>query len=273
MLLRLAHGEFPEMEHARGEHRVGAALEHAGGEVLERAHAARGDHRHFHRRGHGGGKRQIEAVARAVAVHAGEQDLARAGLLHALRPFDRVEAGRLAPAMGEDFPGSAFFLRIDGDDDALAADDAGSLAHQPGVVHRGGVDRDLVGAGVEQAPHVLDPAHPAPDGERDEHALRHRLDHVQQDVALIRARGDVEEAQLVGALLVVARRDLDRVARVAQPDEVDALHHPPGRDVQAGDDPFRERHIKPCRAPCRRRPARSSGRACPRRARAPRSRR
>ena len=53
------------------------------------------------------------------------------------------------------------------------------------------------------------------------------------------AGGDVEEDELVGALGVVAGGLLDRVARVAQRLEVDALHHPAAGDVEAGDDPPR----------------------------------
>ena len=53
------------------------------------------------------------------------------------------------------------------------------------------------------------------------------------------ARGrDVEEDHLVGALLVVALRELDGIARVAQVHEVDALHHAPILDVHAGDHAF-----------------------------------
>ena len=48
------------------------------GHVLDGAAAAGGDHRHVHRVRHRAGERQVEAVLRAVAVHAGEQDLARA---------------------------------------------------------------------------------------------------------------------------------------------------------------------------------------------------
>ena len=44
---------------------------------------------------------------------------------------------------------------------------------------------DLVGAGVEQPAHVVDLAHAAADGERDEDLRRHRLDDVQDDVALV----------------------------------------------------------------------------------------
>ena len=49
-------------------------------------------------------------------------------------------------------------------------------------------------------------------------------------------RGDVEEDELVGALGVVARGELDRVAGVAQVDEVRALDDAPAVDVQARDD-------------------------------------
>ena len=49
-------------------------------------------------------------------------------------------------------------------------------------------------------------------------------------------RGDVEEDELVGARRVVARRQLDRVARVAQVDEAGALDDAPAVDVEARDD-------------------------------------
>ena len=52
--------------------------------------------------------------------------------------------------------------------------------------------------------------------------------------------GDVEEGELVGALLVVARGDLHRIAGIAQLDEVDALDDAAGGHVEAGNDAFRE---------------------------------
>ncbi len=52
--------------------------------------------------------------------------------------------------------------------------------------------------------------------------------------------GDVEEGELVGPLGVVARGDLDRIAGVAQPDEVDALDDAAVLDVEAGDDALRQ---------------------------------
>jgi len=112
--------------------------------------------------------------------------------------------------------------------------------HQLRVVHRRGVHADLVGAGVQQPAHVLDHTHAATDGERNEHLLGDLLDHVQDDVAVVGAGGNVEEGDLVGTLLVVAARDLDRIAGIAQLDEIDALDHAPGLHVQAGNDAFGE---------------------------------
>ena len=120
-------------------------------------------------------------------------------------------------------------LGVDGHDDALRAVAAGSVRHQLRILHGGGVDADLVGAGIQQAAHVVDRAHAAADGQRDEHLRGHRLDDVQDQVALVRTGGDVEKGEFVGALLVVAARDFDRVAGVAQADEVDALDHAAAR--------------------------------------------
>ena len=62
--------------------------------------------------------------------------------------------------------------------------------------------------------------------------------HVEHDLAAFVAGADVEEDQLVGALLLVAARHLDRIAGVAQVEEVDALDDPAAVDVQTGDDAF-----------------------------------
>ena len=53
---------------------------------------------------------------------------------------------------------------------------------------------------------------------------------------VVGAGGDVEEHQLVGALRIVARGLLHRVAGVPQRLEVHPLHHPPAGDVETGDD-------------------------------------
>ena len=69
----------------------GAVVERLA-QVLERARSARGDHGDLHRATHCAGELEVVAVARAVAVHAGEQDLARAEPLDARHPFDARRA-------------------------------------------------------------------------------------------------------------------------------------------------------------------------------------
>src|SRR5258706_7575439 len=243
--LRLAHREFAEVENARGKHGIGFAFEHALRQVLETAGAAGGDHRNADGLGHCARQTDVKACARAIAVHAGKENLASDGVDHALRQLHGVEAGRPATAMREDLPTGAVSLGVDGHRDAVCADEARSLAHEGRVLHGSGIDRHLVRAGIEQPAHILDLAHAATDRERYEHPRSHGLDHVQQDVALVGARGDVEEAELVRALAVVARRDLDGVAGVAQVDKVDALHDPARGDIEARNHALGEWHYLP----------------------------
>jgi hypothetical protein len=89
----------------------------------------------------------------------------------------------------------------------------------------------------------------ATDGERDEQALRDGADRVEQRAAAFDRRGDVEHRQLVDALLVVARRELGRIAGLAQPFEVDALDDGAVANVEAGDEPFGE-HVSAPRSRC-----------------------
>ena len=106
-----------------------------------------------------------------------------------------------------------------------------------GPLHRRGVDADLVGSGAQHAPGVVDGADAAANGQRDEHLLGSAIDDIDHRVAAVRRRGDVEEHQLVGAFCVVAGGQLDRVAGVAQPDEVDPLDDATVGHIEAWDDP------------------------------------
>src|SRR5690606_32037720 len=165
---------------------------------------ARRDHRDADRVGDGAREREIETFARAVAVHAGEQDLARAQPLDLARPLDRVASGGPAPAVRVHLPAAARLrLRVDRADDALRAVARRRIGDQARVLHAGGVDRRLVGARVEQAADVLDRAHAAADGERNEHLRSDRLDDLQDEVALVTGRRGVVQLDPDGVLTVV----------------------------------------------------------------------
>src|SRR6185436_9836240 len=136
VLPRLAHRELPEVEDARRQHGVGAADADAFVEVLEVPHATRGDGRERHAVGHGPGQREVEAVAGAVAIHAGDEALAGSGLGHALAPGDGVQAGGLAAAVGVALTVVALTgpaAGVDGDDVGLAAEGVGGAADEIGV--------------------------------------------------------------------------------------------------------------------------------------------
>ena len=140
----------------------------------------------------------------------------------------------LAPALDVDVVPVALPLGVDRDHDALRAEHGGQLADQLRPLERRRVDRDLVGPGIEHRLRVFDRADAAADRERDEDVVGGAPGQLGDRVALLVRRGDVQEDQLVRALGVVALGQLDRVARVADVDEVRALDDPALIDVQAG---------------------------------------
>ena len=142
--------------------------------------------------------------------------------------------------MGEDCPAvrSAALdaLGIDGDHDALLAEFLSGLLDEFAAIDGGRVDRDLVGAGSQQRLDIADGAHAAANRQRHKAGFRRATDHIQHDAAIFVGRGDIEEAQLVGAGRVIGHRRLHGIASVAQVDEIDALDDPSILDVEAGDD-------------------------------------
>ena len=75
------------------------------------------------------------------------------------------------------------------------------------------------------------------------------VDEAEQRAAVLERRGDVEEDELVGAELGVARRQLDGIADLAQRPEPDALDDAPCGDVEARDHTFLD-HASALRSTC-----------------------
>jgi hypothetical protein len=125
--LGLADREFAVVEDAGRQHRVGAADADAFGQVFECADAARRDHRHRHRIADGARQLEIEADLGAVAVHAGEQDLAGSASAICRAQPTASSPVLLAATVGVDIPARPAGLRvgalpalgIDGHHDAL----------------------------------------------------------------------------------------------------------------------------------------------------------
>ena len=149
--------------------------------------------------------------------------------------FDRIDPGRAAPAMGEDLPPISRPAGIHARHDALAAETLGDLGDQFGPFDRRAVDSDLVRACQQQRARILGAAHAATHGQRHEADRGSAPDDVEQRPAPFVAGGNIEEAQFVGARRIVGLRLLDRIARILQIDEIDALDHAAIRHVEAGD--------------------------------------
>ena len=143
--------------------------------------------------------------------------------------------------MGVDAPFSgSLAFRIDGDDDALAAEGLRTRVDERRMVHRRGVDPDLVRARLEHRVHVFHRADAAADSERDETCLRCATDDVYHRFACVGGGGDVEENEFVRLLLVVGDGTFDGIARVDEIDKVDAFDDASVGDIEAGDDSFGE---------------------------------
>ena len=232
------------MHDAGDERGIGAATDDDVTYVRRRSRAAARNDGHAHRVRHG--PRQFQIVARpcAIAVDAGEQDLARAPR-HALpRPLDRVEFRAHAGAGRVHAPGISLAPRIDARDDALRAEPVCALGHDLRTLHRRRIHADLVRAGAQRGRHVADRANAAADRERNEQALRRPAREIEHGPALLVRRADVEKHNLVGAVALVALGELDGIADVAQSLEPDALHDAALPHVEADDQATREAHLR-----------------------------
>src|SRR5699024_6545258 len=145
-----------------------------------------------------------------------------------------VDAGAAPAAVGGDLEARAGAgralggvvrdaARVDGQHQHLVAEAARDLGDHLGAGDRGGVHTALVGTGAQQLVDVLDRAHAAADGQRDEDLLGSGPDHVDHGVPAPGGGGDVEEGELVRALRAVAGGELHRVPGIAQVLEVHTL--------------------------------------------------
>jgi len=77
---------------------------------------------------------------------------------------------------------------------------------------------------------------PPPHAQRHEDHLGRPADHVEHDVAALMAGRNVKKHKLIGAFGLITARYRDRVAGIAQIDEVGAFDHPATIHIQAGND-------------------------------------
>src|SRR5579875_3508435 len=130
----------------------------------------------------------------AVLVHAGNQQLPGSESHRLLGPVHRVEVGGPPSAIREDFPFlGAAAPSIDRDDNALATEALGAARDQARILDRCCIDRDLIGAELQQPAHVRIASYAATNRKRDEHLSGSPLDHVEDGGPIFMRRSYVEK--------------------------------------------------------------------------------
>ena len=211
-------------------------------QMVEIADAARGDDRHRHRVGDRARQRDVEAAPGAVAIHRGEQDFAGAERHHLARIGDGVDAGRMAAAMGEDFPairlaGWRHLLGVDRHDDALIAEFFRGFAARSSRRATAAVLIDTLSAPDGSSARISSTVRTPPptvSGMKQASAVRRTTSSMMPRFSWLAVMS--RKRQFVGAGLVVGDRRFDRIAGVAQIDEIDALDDTAVLDVEAGND-------------------------------------
>src|SRR6185503_1054826 len=197
----------------------------------------RGDQRHVADRADGGELLHVVALAYTVLIHAVQHDLAGAAVLHLAHPVERAplrcaRARRVARVL-IDVVVAVARQRVDADDDALRAEPPHELVDEVRPLEGRGVHRDLVRAEIQHGLCVGDATDAARDAKRDVEHGRDAIDPRAIDGAPVRARGDVVEHELVGALVAITRRERHDVADHAVVAELNALHDDAVADVEA----------------------------------------
>ena len=170
--------------------------------------------------GNGGGQRQIETAARAVAVHRGQQNLARAAFRAFAGPCDRIASGRIAAAAHEGLPAVADALGVNRQNHGLRAEFRGEFGEQLRAPQRRRIHGELVGAGAENGAAFVHVGDAAAGGERNRQFGGDAANRFEKRGPMVARGGDIQHHQFVGAFAVVARRQRGGIAGIAQIDEV-----------------------------------------------------
>jgi hypothetical protein len=124
--------------------------------------------------------------------------------------------------------------RIYRDHNTLRAKSFGGLRDELRARYRGCVDPDLVSTCAQQSINIVDGTHTPANGQRDEYFLGRSPHNIQGCFTIAAAGCDVEEYEFIGSLQVVRASELDRVACIAQINEIDTFDNAPSIHIEAG---------------------------------------
>ena len=151
--------------------------------------------------------------------------------------------------MGKDLPVIADAFRVDGYDDALAAEHFRRLADEFRSINRAGIDRNLVGARFEKGADIVGRVDATANRQRHKNLLCGTRHDVQNDAAILVRSGDVEETKLVRPFGVVDPSNFHRIAGVPEIEKLCPFDYAPRFNVKAGNDSFGQHGSKFTEAP------------------------
>lgn len=251
----------PIVENRSCKSGVRASFDEALTQVVERSHASGRDHRNRDPRRDLAEELDVIASVSPVAVHARQEDLTSTELRRARGPLDGVEPRRPSPAVGVHAVGAAALpTRVNGHHEHLSSPGRGNLCDQLRARDRRAIDAHFVRTCVEQGVDVFDRTNAPAHRQGHKYLARGPLHDVEQSAARLVGGGDVQERDLVGAGRVVTPGTLDRVASVANIDEIYAFDDASIADVEARNEAFGQ-HPLIFAEPRPMRKSRSGGRA------------
>jgi len=180
-----------------------------------------------------------ESLLGTIMIHRGEKNLTCTALLSLMGPFEEIAGGGDTSTVEITAP-LAIILEtsIDGTDALLPTKALGDLGDELRTAQGGGINRHLVGTGSEETLDVGKLVYAATYREGDGDLGSNAADEVGESATAFVGSGDVEIDKLVSTHEAVLLAKFDRVAGIAEVDELNAFDGGTVLDVETGDDAF-----------------------------------
>ena len=135
-----------------------------------------------------------------------------------------------------DIPAAVFSsLGVHSHDNTLASKFLRGFCDKFRPVYGGGIYRDLIRPFPEKSFEIVNSPDASADRERDKHIGSYLAHHFHYRIPSLTGSCDIQEYQLIRPGRVICLRDLHRISRVFEIDEIHSLYHPAFIHIQTGD--------------------------------------
>ncbi len=174
----------------------------------------------------------VETLPGSFVIHGSQQYFAGAEISSSFGPFNYIQISWFAAIISETDPLTLFDSpRLDPENDALRAKTLCQTAQQFRILSRGGIDGDLIGAGAEKVPGIVDTPNAAADREGDENIRHCILDNISKVIPSIQAGDCIHVDKLIDTVLVIPARELPRVPHHSETLQMNPLDQVGSLDV------------------------------------------